>query len=66
MTAPISVPTLQIQGELDPCVLTETAAGSGEHVTADYEWKLMPGVGHFPHQERPDDVTNAIVQWCAQ
>jgi pimeloyl-ACP methyl ester carboxylesterase len=66
MTPPISVPTLQIQGELDPCVLTNTASGSGRHVGADYRWQLLPGVGHFPHQERPDDVTAAIVDWCTR
>jgi len=66
MTPPISVPTLQIQGELDPCVLTDTASGSGRYVGADYRWQLLPGVGHFPHQERPDDVTAAIVDWCTR
>ena len=66
MTPPISVPTLQIQGELDPCVSTDTASGSGRYVGADYRWQLLPGVGHFPHQERPDDVTAAIVDWCTR
>jgi len=64
MTPPITVPTLQLHGELDPCVLPDTAAGSGRHVSADYRWQLLAGVGHFPHQERPDVVTDAIVDWC--
>ena len=66
MARPLSVPTLQLHGELDPCVLPDTADGSGKHVAANYHWILMPGVGHFPHQERPVEVTNAIVEWCTR
>ena len=66
MTRPVTVPTLQLHGALDPCVLPDTAAGSGRYVVADYRWQLMEGVGHFPHQERPDVVTDAILDWCAR
>ncbi len=64
MARAVSAPTLQVHGELDPCVLPETANGSGRYVSGEYEWLPLPGVGHFPHQERPDEVTAAIVDWC--
>jgi pimeloyl-ACP methyl ester carboxylesterase len=64
MSARLSAPTLQLHGALDLCVLPATAAGSGRYVDADYRWLLLPGVGHFPHQERPAEVTAAIVEWC--
>jgi pimeloyl-ACP methyl ester carboxylesterase len=64
MSRPISAPTLQIHGELDTCVLPSSARGSEAYVDADYRWMPMAGVGHFPHQEQPHAVTDALVEWC--
>jgi pimeloyl-ACP methyl ester carboxylesterase len=64
MSRPISAPTLQLHGALDPCVLPTTAQGSGRHVTGTYEWHLLDGVGHFPHEERPEFVTGELVRWA--
>jgi pimeloyl-ACP methyl ester carboxylesterase len=66
MARPIPVPVLHLHGELDPCVLPATAAGSGRYVSGDYRWQLLAGAGHFPHQERPAHVTAAILEWCEQ
>lgn len=60
---PISTPTLQLHGELDPAVLPRTAQGSSRYVNGRYEWRLLAGVGHFPHVEVPDLVTEAILEW---
>jgi pimeloyl-ACP methyl ester carboxylesterase len=65
MTAPITTPTLQLHGAADPCVLATTAQGSERYVTGDYEWKLLDGVGHFPHQEVPDVINAELLRWCA-
>ena len=64
MAAPITAPTLQLHGALDPCVLPVTAEGSGRYVAGPYEWRLMSGVGHFPHEEQPDDVSTAIAAFA--
>ena len=48
---------------LDPVVLPATALGSGRYVVAAYEWRLLAGVGHFPHREAPDLVTGEIIRW---
>jgi pimeloyl-ACP methyl ester carboxylesterase len=65
MAAPITAPTLQLHGALDPYVLPDTARGSDRYVAGAYEWRELPGVGHFPHEEVPDEVTAAIAAWAA-
>jgi pimeloyl-ACP methyl ester carboxylesterase len=64
MAAPITAPTLQLHGTLDTCVLPATARGSGRYVAGAYEYRELDGVGHFPHEEAPDTVTRAIVEWA--
>jgi pimeloyl-ACP methyl ester carboxylesterase len=63
---PIVSPTLQLHGALDPTVLPRTAQGSGRYVTADYEWRLLEGAGHFLHQEVPDVVTGEVLRWAKE
>jgi pimeloyl-ACP methyl ester carboxylesterase len=63
MQAPLVTPTLQLHGELDTATLPRTAQGSGRYVIAPYEWRLIPGAGHFLHQEAPDVVTGEILRW---
>ncbi len=62
--APLYVPTLQLHGALDSCILPSAAQGSGRYVSGPYEWRLIDGVGHFPHQEAPDLVTGELLRWC--
>ncbi|HWB65895.1 MAG TPA: alpha/beta hydrolase [Mycobacteriales bacterium] len=64
MRQPVQLPTLQLHGAEDPCVLARTAQGAGRYVSADYQWRLLEGVGHFPHQEKPDLVSEEIIRWC--
>ncbi len=61
---PIVAPTLHLHGALDPATLPRTALGSGRYVIADYEWRLLDGVGHFPHQEVPDLVAGEVLRWA--
>ncbi len=63
MAGPVTVPTLQVHGALDGCVLPATAHGSGRYVEAPYRWHLMPGVGHFPHEEDPETFTTVLRSW---
>jgi pimeloyl-ACP methyl ester carboxylesterase len=64
--APIIAPTLHLHGEVDPVVLPATAQGSGRYVIAAYEWRLLPGVGHFPHREVPEIVSGEIIRWMKE
>jgi pimeloyl-ACP methyl ester carboxylesterase len=61
---PLDVPTLQLHGALDTCVLPATAQGSSRYVAAAYEWRLLDTVGHFPAEEAPDIVTGELVRWA--
>jgi pimeloyl-ACP methyl ester carboxylesterase len=62
---PVDAPTLQLHGALDRCVLPRSAERSGRYVRGRYEWRLIDGVGHFPHQEAPEVVTAELARWCA-
>ncbi|RBY80515.1 alpha/beta fold hydrolase [Blastococcus sp. TF02A-26] len=64
MAAPVTAPTLQLHGDLDSCVLPTTAAGSGRYVAGAYEFRTLPGIGHFPQEEVPAEVTEALVRWA--
>jgi pimeloyl-ACP methyl ester carboxylesterase len=66
MRIPIVAPTLHLHGELDPVILPSTALGSGRYVIAPYEWRLLDGVGHFPHREVPDLVAGEILRWAKE
>jgi len=60
---PIVTPTLQLHGSLDTAALPSTAQGSGRYVLAEYEWRLLDGVGHFPHLEAAETITGEILRW---
>ena len=63
---PIRVPTLQVHGGRDRCVLPRTAQGSGRYVAGHYEWRLLDSVGHFPQLESPESVTGEILRWAKE
>ncbi|WP_025272728.1 alpha/beta fold hydrolase [Haloglycomyces albus] len=63
---PFDVPTLQLHGDSDTCVLPRTAQGSGRYVTNTYEWRLIRGCGHFPQRERPEQLSKEILDWVNQ
>jgi pimeloyl-ACP methyl ester carboxylesterase len=63
---PVAAPVLQLHGDFDACVLPSTAQGSGQFVTGNYEWRVLDGVGHFPHNEVPDLVSGELIRWAKQ
>lgn len=56
-----AVDTLYFCGEDDGSVGAEQFARVGECFTAPVELVRMPGVGHFPHRERPVEVTQRLL-----
>ena len=65
MAPPITVPVFQVHGEDDPAVLVSTAEASAQHVAGPYRLLRMPGVGHFPQEERPHDLLPPMLEWLA-
>jgi pimeloyl-ACP methyl ester carboxylesterase len=65
MASPVTVPTLQVHGALDRCVLPASAQGSGRYVEGAYRWHLLPGVGHFVPEEAPAAFTTVLRDWLA-
>jgi pimeloyl-ACP methyl ester carboxylesterase len=66
MKKTITAPTLHIQGAADPVLLARTALGAGEYVSAPYRWRLLPEVGHFPHEEVPEEFSTELISWVRQ
>lgn len=66
MKKPITAPTLHLQGAADPVLLPHTALGAGEYVQAPYRWRLLPGIGHFPHEEAPEQFSAELLEWIRQ
>jgi pimeloyl-ACP methyl ester carboxylesterase len=56
---------LQIHGRADACTLPSTALGSEKYLTGEYEWCLLDGIGHFPQEEAPGEVSKHLVRWAA-
>ena len=66
MKTPIQAPVLHLQGGSDPTVLPSSAQGSEQYVAGPYQYTEFPGVGHFPHEESPEDVHAALLAWLAR
>jgi pimeloyl-ACP methyl ester carboxylesterase len=63
MRPPVEQPTGCIWGEDDPAL-----AGAGlsrRHVRGELLEHPMRGVGHFPHEEAPDELTRLLLDWLA-
>jgi pimeloyl-ACP methyl ester carboxylesterase len=59
MADPVRVPVLRVHGELDPWLLVRTAEDSARWAGGG-PLHVLPGTGHFPHQERPADTTSLL------
>jgi len=64
LRAPVAAPVLQLHGDFDTCVLPTTAQGSSQYVAGSYEWRVLDGVGHFPHNEVPELVSGELIRWA--
>jgi len=59
----VEMPVLQIHGLADPAVTKEGLAATWDWVESDYTLVTYPGLGHIPHLQVPDQVTEAIRSW---
>lgn len=65
MAEPVAVEVLQLHGSADRVVAPRLAARSRTHVAGTYRWSQLDGVGHFPHEEAPAQVTTELLDWLA-
>jgi pimeloyl-ACP methyl ester carboxylesterase len=61
----VTAPVLQVHGTADRCFPPGFAQGSSRYVEAPYRWRLLDGVGHFPHEEDPDRFNGELLNWLA-
>ncbi len=66
MDQPINVPVLQIHGGADESVLTRTAAGSQAWAGNSFEFAVIDGTGHFPHEEDPSAFRDRLLPWLSE
>jgi pimeloyl-ACP methyl ester carboxylesterase len=64
LRTPVQAPVLHLHGDVDRCILPATAQGSGRYVAGEYEWRMLEGVGHFPQDEAPEQVSGELVRWA--
>lgn len=65
MGMPIALPTLYLHGADDGCIGREFAAGMDAYFPAGLRTEIVPGCGHFLHQERPDVVNRLLLEFLA-
>lgn len=58
-----AVPTLCIVGEADGALNSETMAQTPRAYTGPYQYKVLPGVGHFLHRENPDLFAALVLEF---
>jgi pimeloyl-ACP methyl ester carboxylesterase len=63
MKRAITAPVLHLHGELDGNISQKSARGAEDHVNGQYQWMLINGVGHFPHEENPAEFSSILLQW---
>ncbi|HVX45138.1 MAG TPA: alpha/beta hydrolase [Mycobacteriales bacterium] len=66
MRRPVTAPTLQLHGGQDGCIEAAAAQGSGRYVAGRYEWRLVPGAGHFLPEEAPGVVGGELIRWAKE
>jgi pimeloyl-ACP methyl ester carboxylesterase len=58
----VRVPSLMIMAEND-MVLPPSAADGMEKLIPDLEKYLVKGSGHWTQQEKPEEVSNKLIEW---
>jgi len=63
MSAPINVPAMMIHGRDDGCIGAETLEGMEKLFTKGLKIEIVPGGGHFVHQERHEQVNELVLKF---
>jgi pimeloyl-ACP methyl ester carboxylesterase len=60
------IPVLAIQGQDDPYGTLAQIEEIESRIYSPLETLILPGCGHAPHQEKPDETEAAITEFCAR
>jgi len=63
MPAPINVPAMVIHGRDDGCIGAELLDGMEAFFPKGLRKEIVPGAGHFVHQERPEVVNRLVLEF---
>ena len=63
MSAPINVPAMMIHGRDDGCIGAELLEGMEKLFPKGLKIEVVPGAGHFVHQEKPDLVNEVVLKF---
>jgi pimeloyl-ACP methyl ester carboxylesterase len=66
MRPPVSQSVCCVEGAEDPALPASAIEASRQHVAGAFEAHLLPGVGHFPHEEDPAALTAVLLAWLAR
>jgi pimeloyl-ACP methyl ester carboxylesterase len=61
----IQAPVLQFHGLNDTALLAPAVNNTWEELDQDWTLVTIPGVGHWPHHEKPEMVTNMMRAWLS-
>jgi pimeloyl-ACP methyl ester carboxylesterase len=62
----VTVPTLFLWGDADDTVGRMAAEGTRDFVTAPYQFEVLPGVGHYAPDQRPEVVNRLLLAHLAR
>lgn len=62
----IDVPAIVLHGADDNITPVGSSENHGRHFTADYQHRVLPGVGHNAPQENPQAFADAVMELCKQ
>ncbi|MET0879348.1 MAG: alpha/beta hydrolase, partial [Tardiphaga sp.] len=60
----IDVPAIVLHGADDNITPAAGSENHGRHFTGPYERRVLPGVGHNPPQEAPEEFAQAVMELC--
>lgn len=61
LAAGVRAPVLHLHGAVDGCILPQSVHGSDAYAPHGYALHVLEGVGHFPHEEAPETVTELLL-----